>query len=42
MERERRRDRLGRFLFVAGVAIVLGPPFVVVCWLALDGLRGGR
>lgn len=42
MESESIRDRLGRFLFLAGVALVLGPPFVVVCWLALDGLRGGR
>ena len=21
---------------------ILGPPFVVVCWFAVDGLRGGR
>lgn len=42
MESERRRDRLCRTVGLMLACAILGPPFVVVCWFAVDGLRGGR
>lgn len=40
MNSERRRDRLCRAVGLMLACAILGPPFVVVCYFAVSGMRG--
>jgi hypothetical protein len=42
MNRDRRRDRWCRIAGTVLACALLGPPFFVVCYLAVSGMRGDR